>query len=61
MLKGVNPIQPLRFELQEKGRFEPLPMAGWKNNFMLFARILAAERLVHSRTYIGIGIGILNL
>ena len=32
-LKGVNPGQPIRFEVQEKGRFEPLTEEGWAKTF----------------------------
>ena len=32
-LKGVNPGQPIRFEVQEKGRFDPLTIEGWTKQF----------------------------
>jgi N-acyl-D-glutamate deacylase len=32
-LKDVNPGQPIRFEVQEKGRFEPLTIEGWTKRF----------------------------
>ena len=32
-LKGVNPGQPIRFKVQEKGRFEPLTIEGWTKQF----------------------------
>lgn len=32
-LKGVNPGQPIRFEVEKKGRFEPLTLDNWKTEF----------------------------
>ena len=31
MLKGVNPGQPIRFEPEAKGRYEPLSVEAWKH------------------------------
>ena len=33
VLKGVNPGQPIRFERQAKGRFEPLTVEKWEKTF----------------------------
>ena len=32
-LKGVNPGQPIRFEIQEEGRFKPLSVESWTKTF----------------------------
>jgi len=37
-LKGVNPGQPIRFEVKEKGRFEPLTIEGWTKQFYAVPR-----------------------
>ena len=31
--KGLNPGQPIRFEPQAKGRFEPITQQGWEKTF----------------------------
>ena len=33
VLKGVNPGQPIRFEPQAKGRFEPITLENWEKTF----------------------------
>ncbi|MCL1066380.1 amidohydrolase family protein [Shewanella olleyana] len=33
--KGVNPGQPIRFPIQDKGRFEPLSIENWKNDYLV--------------------------
>lgn len=35
VLKDVNPGQPIRFPVEEKGRFKPLSIEGWKNEFLI--------------------------
>ena len=32
-LKGVNPGQPIRFDIEEKSRFEPLTLKNWNKKF----------------------------
>ena len=34
VLKGVNPGQPVRFPVEEKGRFEPLAIDNWEKEFL---------------------------
>ncbi|WP_119969383.1 amidohydrolase family protein [Shewanella japonica] len=35
VLKGVNPGQPIRFPIEDKGRFEPLSIENWKNDYLV--------------------------
>ena len=37
VLKGVNPGQPIRFEPEAKGRFEPLTVEAWKHIYTVSA------------------------
>jgi len=34
VLKDVNPGQPIRFPVEDEGRFEPLSLEGWQNEFL---------------------------
>jgi len=35
VLKDVNPGQPIRFPVESKGRFKPLSIDGWQNEFLV--------------------------
>jgi hypothetical protein len=35
VLKDVNPGQPIRFPVEDEGRFEPLSLEGWQNEFLV--------------------------
>ena len=34
VLKDINPGQPIRFPMEEKGRFEPLSLENWEKEFL---------------------------
>ena len=35
VLKDVNPGQPIRFPVEKKGRFKPLSLKGWANEYLV--------------------------
>ena len=37
VLKGVNPGQPIRFPVEDKGRFEPISGEAWKKTYLIKA------------------------
>ena len=51
-LPGVNPRQPIRFEVQEQGRFEQLSVESWTKEFYASPIHFGG---VHNQTCINVG------